>query len=361
MLLYIRIQPELKRRADRLVERGLYPDFNSAAATALENLVLAEEEQLPAASPPKSGPAEIGVARTADRETEGPPIKREPARIGIPNGSLEKWIVPYPADLFQAGDIVPAERWIFGQQNRVFPAKVNARIFLNLLGDNTEPKQLSEISEEISKAAASVYLVLHELDQENGHNKDDSLATAFPEPGSDKSIARYANQFVGYENTQGRVTGMMIEWKLAGIKRIKNKTYLYPTIACVEFAQLKNPLLDLGYGRDAPTKFSDAELSWAINHISTLVPVESSAFRTLLSGIMAGATTPDSLDKYIRSHATQKASITDEFVSTQRTGALSRMADIGLVRRVRNGTRISYDITERGRAWITQQLQENTL
>jgi hypothetical protein len=151
---------------------------------------------------------------------------------------------------------------------------------------------------------------------------------------------RYANQFVAYENTQGRLTGMMAEWKLVGVKYVKNRTYLFPTRACVDFAALQNPLLDRRPEQDGVEKFSEEEIEWALQHITTNVPVEAFAFRTILSGIQSGAKSPAALDEYVRGCATEKSGVTREFVSTQRTGAVSRMADLKMVMRVRDGIRI---------------------
>jgi len=64
MLLYVRIEDSLKRKADELVSRGLYPDFNTVTTVALQNLIIAEEEA--AQSPGTS----VGASQpVADRKT----------------------------------------------------------------------------------------------------------------------------------------------------------------------------------------------------------------------------------------------------------------------------------------------------
>ncbi len=229
---------------------------------------------------------------------------------------------------------------------------MNARLLTNLVATRREPIELGEAAHEISVAATQVFSLLHEIDLKNGHQKDDLLSTGFPQPNSEKSASRYANQFVAYQNTQGRLTGMMIEWKLAGVKRAKNKAYLYPTQPGVDFSAIENPLLD-GQPRDGGReKFSEEEIAWALQHISNNVPIEAFAFTTILRGIQSGAKSPDSLDDYVRAQATEKSGITKEFVSTQRTGAVSRMADLNLVMRIRDGIRIFYELTDRGNTWL---------
>jgi hypothetical protein len=361
MLIYIRINEALKQKIDALVEKGQYSDFNSAAATALENLVTAEREAADAvplrfAAPPSNTVLLPSAPTTAQHAQKPPPTVTLAPRSGseIP----KKLVVPLPADLFHRGDAVPVERWIFGQQNRALPAKVNARLFANLVATKGEPVELAEAAHYISRGAGDVFGLLSEYDLKQGHKKDDLLSTGFPEPRSDKSLSRYANHFVAYENTQGKLTGMMIEWKLVGIKRIKNKTYLLPTRQCIELASFHNPLLDSEGLNDAAAKFSEEELTWLLTHLAANVPVEASAFTTLLSGIQSGARTPESLDEYVRTNANEKRDMTNEFISTQRSGALSRMADLNLLVRVRDGIRINYNVTERGAAWLNNQRKE---
>jgi hypothetical protein len=355
MLLYIRINESLKSGVDELVSKGHYTDFNSAVVTAIENLVTAERENSVAPIPESvrlqkgEGPQKVATSQTnVDLNW------RSVSKVS------DKLVLPLPPDLFRPGETVPVERWIFGQQNRAFPAKVNARLLVNLIAIRREAIELVEAAHEISVGAGKVGVFLTNHDEKRRHKKDDLLSTGFPELQSDKSMSRYANHFVAYENTQGNLSGMMIEWKLAGVKRLKNKTYLLPTNACIELAIFENSLLDHGVLPEPPSKLSGKELDYLLNHLRLNVPVESSAFTTLLDGIRSGADNPDSLDEYVRGHANQKREITKEFTSTQRSGAVSRMADLDLVARVRDGIRISYQLTERGTNWLETQTKQNT-
>jgi hypothetical protein len=69
----------------------------------------------------------------------------------------EDLVVPLPPDLFQPGQQVPVERWIFGQQNRVLPAKVNTRLFLMLLSETGAEIELFQASSGIAEGAADVF------------------------------------------------------------------------------------------------------------------------------------------------------------------------------------------------------------
>lgn len=361
MLVTIRITSKLKENVDQLVQIGHYPDFNAAAVVALENLVVTEQEHashgetLSSPSPkPQATPAPAAQATASSSEESD-------ARVScfLWSGTPQKakdLVHDFPPDRFSRGDKVPVERWLFGQQNRLLPLKVNARLLLAQLAAFKIQPLLSEVADEVSAHATEATAALQRIDQQRDHKKEDLLATGLPAPDSDKSKQRYADQFIASENSAGELSGMLIDWKLATVERKKGKTYLYPTPACAEFADLSNPLLDVTTIPAVIAKFSEDELNWMLRHLAEYVHIESFAFAILLKGIQAGANDPTSLDAHLRASGAlaDNKRTSDEFVSTQRAGALSRMADLDLIRRIRNGVRISYAATPRGEAWLKE-------
>ena len=370
MLLYVRISEALKAKVDELVARGHYSDLSAAVSVALENLILAEQEHADSAKPlahrgniqdEVPTPA-AGKAPTSQFIEQRSHARTEKAHLPTPsifNWSQpptisDKLIAPVPADLFRSGQEVPVERWIFGQQNRALPAKVNSRLLITLVAQAGAELELFEAASAISLQATAIFSFLSDMDARFESGKDDQLSTGFPEPGSEKAMSRYANHFAAYESTQGNLTGMLLQLKLAGVKRAKNKTYLLPTQACIDFAALTNPLLDRPISEKPDEKFSTEEIEWMLSHIAEHVPVEACAFRTVLAGLAQGCNTPDTLDQYVKEHATEKSDMTDAFVSTQRSGAVSRMADLDMVKRQRDGTKVSYAATNRGLDWLEE-------
>ncbi len=370
MLIYVRISEDLKGKVDALVSSGQYSDVSAAVSVALENLLLAEEEhatenskrRIPVeSSQPIEVPTPTPQQHSKSSRTSKPVVPSKPntARPAIFNWTRsplisEDLIIPAPADLFRPGQQVPVERWVFGQQNRVLPVKVNVRLFLVLISASGSEMELFDAASAIADGAGEVFRFLSDLDQKFSHGKDDLLSTGFPEPESDKAKSRYANHFTAYENTQGNLTGMLLQWKFAGVRRAKNKTYLLPTQACLDFANLTNPLLDQPVMEKPTQKFSQEEIAWLGDHIAKNVPVEAGAYRTILNGLQDGRNTPDALDSYVREHAKGKTDLTEAFLSTQRSGAVSRMADLNLIRRQRDGTKVSYEITELSEKWLKQ-------
>ena len=78
------------------------------------------------------------------------------------------------------------------------------------------------------------------------------------------------------------------------------------------------------------------------------------AFNVLLKAIANGANTPDSLAKTIEEMVSSNPnnSFSQSFITSQRSGALSRMADLSLIVRERSGVRVSYVMTESGRNYV---------
>ena len=116
---------------------------------------------------------------------------------------------------------------------------------------------------------------------------------------------------------------------------------------------MPNPVLDDG-AADPDRRFSDDEVAFMLRHIASSVPVEDFAFRSILAAIQAGHDTPDTLDAALHQYVSPATGdrVSASFLSSQRSGAISRMADLGLVRRTRDGVRVSYAVTAAAEGFI---------
>ena len=270
-------------------------------------------------------------------------------------------LAPLPNDAFVAGMGVPVDRWIFGQHNKLLPVKASVRALANLLQNEPNPAGvlLDRASIEIAAAAVSLGEILRSLDARSERHRDEAFAIAFPSSdpsNSDKSRLRYAGQFVGAMSRDGRMTGMLIDLKL-----VNHSPHKSPRILLTEpgwkFALLPNPLID-GPGRDSGCKFSADEIEFLMDHIAAAVPVENFAFKTTLLAIESGDDTPDALDSALKRYMPERKEkpFTDAFLTTQRAGVISRMADLGLVARNRTGSNVSYVATPRGKQFLEKGL-----
>lgn len=383
MIVSFRCSPEVKKRIDQLVQEGLYPDFSSFCAVAVENQLLLEDGQPTGRSertPPRpqaqrSARDRVRMGRTEVRlgELSGPPPRatasavaalaalsvdsRLPRELDLATVSSDP---PFPlpdalADLFQPGQPVPVDRWLFGQYNRVLPSKVSIRALASIASsEGKESLVLESAAARIAEVAADFGEYLQELDRKFATHRDDSLATAFPEKGADgqKGRVRYQNQFVGH-TVKGEQGGILVGLKLATIKVIKNKPHILPTQIGWRFALLDNPLLD-GKPKEMDQKLSQIERDFLIQHIQASVPIEAFAYATTLNLISRGICSPDAMNAALAPllSPTRVPAETKEFVNTQRSGVLGRMTDLGLVSQERDGRHVSRTLTGEGKRFL---------
>lgn len=393
MLITFRCPPELKDGVDALIRVGLYPDFSAFCRIAIENQLLLEQSQ---EAHPRRTPSPGETTLRAKKEISGRrrgkglrdrTMSRNPETaaglleagstqfgqqlsnlIGpdaaIMIGSMVSSLfglhslpvkppLPLPntyRDIFEADQIVPVERWLFGQYNRLLPAKVSARALASIATEGKEALMLELAAPRIAEAASAFGEYLRSLDRRFGSHRDEALVIAFPEAGTEgeKGRLRYQSHFVGHL-VRGEQGGLLVGLKLAVIQVHKNKPHIIPTPAGWEFARLPNPLLDEPVS-EVPSRLGAEEISFLVRHITEHVPTELFAYRIMLALIAEGLNTPESVNHGLARYLAPGKSLEEEadFVSTQRGGVLGRMGDLGLVSRERQGTRIVYHLTAGG-------------
>jgi hypothetical protein len=257
-------------------------------------------------------------------------------------------------DKFDTGRIFTLDRWLFGQYNKLLPAKASCRALAYMASMYEKGIPLVVAGSEIARGASQLGDWLSGRDYQNKVGRDDALSTAFPRSGpeSEKSRVRYANQFVGSVNSHGQLSGLLSDYRLAALATA-NPPGLLLTARGLAFAKLSNPVID-GMQGEMTRKFSSEESSFLMDLIRQFVPVEDFAFQTLLKAVLDGADTPDKLGEALLSLAPSDSnrSLSNSFLASQRSGALSRMADIGLITRVRQGVRVTYAITDLGHNYV---------
>ena len=93
--------------------------------------------------------------------------------------------------------------WLFGQWNRLLPAKATSRALLNIMCEHPSGISVNDAAGKISYAACDLGDYLKMLDARHSCRREDSLAAAFPSTSSTgaQSRLRYGNQFVGTIST----------------------------------------------------------------------------------------------------------------------------------------------------------------
>lgn len=367
-----------KTLLDSLLDSGQYRDYSEVISLALENLsvlqnVVSSKGALTLESENEAMSLHAhSVINHESKQDDAPAHSEEQdnKRIGvdlqskaritegsasIPNlflldgiGDLSS-LASLPADIWTMKQKVPLERWIFGQYNKFLPAKVSCRALAHLLQDKPDGVWLEDAAFKISREALILGSLLARYDKQNGTKRDEALSTAFPSAKREveKSRMRYASQFVASVTKKGKVSGLLMDLKLINHTG-GNKPRLKLTEAGWSFAKLRNPILD--NPAETMQKFTTDERTFLLNHVSSFVPAEDFAYRAILEAVDAGASTPDELDTVLRKYVSKDANqtLTKSFLSTQRSGAISRMTDLGLIMRKRDGVRVSYSTTDLG-------------
>ncbi len=116
-----------------------------------------------------------------------------------------------------------------------------------------------------------------------------------------------------------------------------------------------NPALDKNLGE----RLSEDETAFLLNHIQQQVPAEHFAYETILGAIQAGHDNPGKLDEICKKHVPKNREnrLSDAFITTQRTGVVSRLNELGLIGRHRDGIRVSYFVTEQGNAYVDGKIR----
>jgi Arc/MetJ-type ribon-helix-helix transcriptional regulator len=353
-----------KDELDELVAQGSYKNYSEAVSVAVANqLLLQRRATVSGAFVLALESALSSSPREAESRMASLPLPSSKALVGVPQGfamSIAEGCQSEPArlpdDVFSRGSKVAADRWFFGQHNKLLPVKASCRAIAVLLAERPLGISISDAGPRIAKEAAGLGDYLRQLDARSGASREDALATAFPDTGedSDRSRLRYANQFIANITSQSQLSGLLADLKLINHQRTKEPLLLL-TEPGLRFAKLSNPILDepmRSNGMPRP-RFSEDEIGFLLKHIREYVPVEDYAFRTILGALRDGVNTPESLDaKLGESVSSGKKKVSDAFVTTQRSGAISRMSDLDLVLRRREGVRVKYEATSRGIAYL---------
>jgi len=366
MVICIDCSVKTKDELDHLLHVGQYRDYSEAVAVAISNqlalhrnMVATRSMVLGAADQSEPGIAER-LSGSGDR---GGTRRRPSAPASIPRIFFSTGLqepggdsAPLPNDSFGFGETVPIDRWIFGQHNKLLPLKASVRALAVLLSSGSDGLPLSQAAREIAREAETLGTFLRQLDHRHGFMRDEALATAFPSDSGDinKSRLRYANQFVASINKHGQLRGFPGDLKLINYSGAKE-----PKLVLTEpgwcFAKLHNPILDEPPG--STERLSEAERGFLIKHIQTKVAVEDFAISAVLAAVSEGASSPEDLDRALAQYLPARTDkpVSQPFLSTQRAGVISRMGDLGLIERVRDGLRVTYKISPTGSTYLARR------
>lgn len=260
-------------------------------------------------------------------------------RTGSEGFTLEKLTREGRSDVVDDQD----DAWVWGQVNRVFPLKFAIRALCTL--SQKGPVPVEEARDRLGKAARSYGLALERSDKLEGRRRENRLSVGFPTGKSESdAVSRYRNQFVARIREDGRISGALATLGLIGLD---SEQRIAPTGPAREFAAFTNTILD-DQEFDHPT-LTPEEIDFYLEHSLERAPSEGKAFACILEGLTRGATTNDELNEFISESVGSNWS--ESMVSTQRSGTMGRMLELGLLSRERDGRRVRYEPTEHGQSF----------
>ena len=383
MIICFQCSLETKEALDILVNSGHYNDYGEAISMAINNLAvlqnqiskegilfIEEENPIVSVGKPRIADEKYPVKEDNKKEDKNREINYEKMKTQeeswadlpevfriIDDEYAPKEFAKLPADIWIKGQVIPLDRWFFGQFNKLLPAKASCRALAFMLIDNPSGVELPEAAESIANNAALLGDYLNKLDEKWDINREDAISTAFPKTGtnSNKSKLRYANQFVASINKQGQITGLLASMKLINLT-LEKSNRITLTEPGWEFSRLKNPILDESQPAEVK-KFSELEIQFLLRHITKNVPTEDYAYRTILVLIDEGMNTPSRIDDALKKRIPLSVgrNLSQSFLSAQRSGTISRMTDLCLIDRERDGINMSYKITSSGKDYLNNQ------
>ena len=350
MIICFKCSPDTKSLLDEIFKSGQYEDYSELITSALGNLKMLQNElsdkKAVVIDPEKFRHLEKNINNNSPISEDNHSVPKL-FRLNIPKQIPEIFGTPQKRCVGKRRNCSGGfmDFWTVQQ---IIASKGYIWASANLIRDNSKGINLDEAGSIISEGAAQLGDVLLSFDTRNEVHRDDKLSLAFPsmKRNYEKSKWRYINQFLAMSDKNNEVHGLLIDLKLICHSVDKN-IKLQLTEAGWYFSQLENPVLD-NFNETSKEKFSSDELKFLIGHIKKEVRVEDFAYKTILSTISNGNNTPEKIDSILKNLMGQKKSLSDSSISTQRSGVLSRMIDLGLVSRKRDGIRVTYEITDTG-------------
>lgn len=360
MKVVVDIPDSLIDQVREAVQHGEYEDAREFATVALENQVELEFES-----------GDSGDLMTLEQaiETESEKTRTDEGPV-VAASSANGIYGPYALNRheYDAVTTVPTPDPsrldggpLWGQYNRIFPVKLALRVLANELrnqathadsqiaGTGDELVSLERFRQRVSDIAREYGLKVQQADQKKSRGRGTQLSAALP-VGDDpkKSKGRFQVHFIGDTDQQGDLKGAAPQLRFVNIPE-GSPRFIGITKAGLEFAEMWNPLIDGGASSDDP--LTEDEAAFYLQHVQEHIPDEYNAMQLVASAITEGDNRPDSLSARV---AVLNEDWSEEQASTVRSGLVSRMYELGLLRRERVGQRgIAYKLTNDGHDFQT--------
>lgn len=336
MRVILEMTPEKYGKIRRLVADGKYEGISQFADAAIENQL--HLESLSALD--KGSTLDQALGLGLDLELKVPP----PSESAPPSFATIS-----PVEEPDTSSVELDYLWMM--MNRFLPLKVTIRAIASSLSKRVSNHQwadLGEAKDECLKAAIEAGKTFQVMDK--GRKSSEKLAIGFPSGRDEKSQSRFSRFYVGEMGSDATVKGAPAILRFVNIvKESSGKTMIGITRAGLQFAQLTNPAIDSG--DYLPLSEEEVEFLWS--HITRVLPRERRLMLRVLEAVSQGRNTPVQLTEPVKSLLDVNLA---EIIS-QRASLVSRLAEMGLLVRKKNGLYVTYNLTDRGSSKLSSESQ----
>lgn len=367
MRVLVSLPERLYKQIEKLCDDGRYDSVSTFLRVAAENQLLLEEDDtssrvvvngvygrsatvLPPA-PSRSGTYHVQHSSALDHEEAWRMELREaPTRL-VRTFNLTE-------ELFSQPDVLPlasaATDVLPGLISRLLPVKFAVRVLYSILGTTgKETVELHSFLDKVGEYALRMGDRLAEQDRASGRRREEGFAAGFPTSSRDagKSKDRYRNLFVAsVRSKERRADGALPFLKLSVLREVRGEVHIGLTSAGGEFARISNPVIDGTPEHDVALSID--ERNFLIEHVRRWVPGEYKAAQLVLAAVNEGITDRSALNEIL---AAEWDSWSADQVNSWRSGLLSRLSELGLLERLRDGRTLEYRVSRSGRKLLAME------
>jgi hypothetical protein len=348
MIVGIKLDPNSYRRIGEFVEKGRYESVESFVEIAVLNQILLEthgassfgpHKEIEIPSKEESGPKQIQVKRqiNAQEPSQYLAYPKDASIPVLPPLVLTEEIKAYP---------------IWGQINRLAPAKIVLRMLANNVLLGMDRIDLKRFSADVAEAATTLRTFIEKKDKKNRiRGKELYIALPKKDPSSQQRfMSFYVGKLPSGKWTDGILTGL-------GLARIDQAEDGSTVIGLTEsgrtLACLPSPLIDefLLNGKQIEEPFSSSEVEFLLGQLQASRQGEFEYMVTVLRFIKDGVDTPTSLRQKVGVFLRKQyptMTVSEKFVNTMLVGLMGRLVEMHLVEIEKDAQKSKYSVTAAG-------------
>ena len=223
---------------------------------------------------------------------------------------------------------------------RLFPMKHALRLLWSLTSESKRSLSDGSFRDAMNQMLRLNGQKLAEEDNQFGRGRGERLAAGFSHL-DDSARGRAVNWMIGSPGGSTKLSAMeIIGWST------KDSEGYRLTPHGLDLAKLPNPIIDRELSHEGP--FSPLERTLILDSIHHRLPMEWNIMRTLIDGMRGGAVGNDRLDARMKRKFGEGTSFnwTDSILQLRRVAAVTRMSELGLVIRRRNGRKTLSELSE---------------